>query len=193
MTDMTITLPSREERRARQARLWHGAAGIKPAKREVSYFIPNTPFGVSKVRDVAARPRPETVPVLPKYPKTFEDERAWAIVICGFEIPITAATTISVERIQQAVAENFNVERADILSSRRTKDVVLPRHVAMYLARKLTLKSLPEIGRRFGGRDHTTQIAAQRKIARMMLQDAAFDRRVREIAKQLGGCIEKAS
>jgi len=187
MTDMTITLPSREERRARQARLWHGAAGIKPAKREVSYFIPNTPFGVSKVRDVAARPRPETVPVLPKYPKTFEDERAWAIVICGFEIPITAATTISVERIQQAVAENFNVERADILSSRRTKDVVLPRHVAMYLARKLTLKSLPEIGRRFGGRDHSTLVNAIRKIERRLKADSAFSEMVLSIKQKLGG------
>lgn len=190
---MIVELPSREERRARQARLWHGAGAIKPAQRETtSYFIPNTPFGVAKVREGDAEPKPVPAPARPKYPKTFEDERAWAIVICGFEIPITAATTISVERIQQAVAENFNVERADILSSRRTKDVVLPRHVAMYLARKLTLKSLPEIGRRFGGRDHTTQIAAQRKIARMMLDDEAFDRRVREIAKQLGGEIEKA-
>lgn len=190
---MIVELPSREERKARQARLWHGAGAIKPAQREtISYFIPNTPFGVAKVREGDAEPKPVPAPARPKYPKTFEDERAWAIAICGFEVPAPTTPAISVERIQQAVAEHFGVDRSDILSSRRTKDVVLPRHVAMYLARKLTLKSLPEIGRRFGGRDHTTQIAAQRKIARLMLQDEAFDCRVREIAKQLGGEIEKA-
>lgn len=188
MTDMTITLPSREERRARQARLWHGAAGIKPAKREASYFIPNTPFGVSKARDVVAKPRP--MPVRQKYPKSFEDERAWAIVVCGFESPIAAATTISVERIQQAVAEHFGVERSDILSARRTREVVRPRQVAMYLSKKLTLKSLPELGRRFGGRDHTTVLHGARKIERLIKSDAVIFNLVNIIAKQLGGSLE---
>jgi hypothetical protein len=63
---------------------------------------------------------------------------------------------ISVKDIQIAVAEHFDVGVHDLLSHRRTWDLVLPRHVAMYLTKKLTLRSLPEIGRLFGRRDHTT-------------------------------------
>ena len=71
---------------------------------------------------------------------------------------------VKIEDIQKLVATHFNVSRADILSSRRTATVVLPRQIAMYLSKNLTLRSLPEIGRRFGGRDHTTVLHAVRKI-----------------------------
>ena len=63
---------------------------------------------------------------------------------------------VKIEDIQKLVATHFNVSRADILSSRRTANVVRPRQIAMYLSKTMTLRSLPEIGRRFGGRDHTT-------------------------------------
>jgi chromosomal replication initiator protein len=71
---------------------------------------------------------------------------------------------VRIEDIQRVVARQYNVSRADLLSSRRTANVVRPRQVAMYLAKVLTLRSLPEIGRRFGGRDHTTVLHAVRKI-----------------------------
>ena len=71
---------------------------------------------------------------------------------------------IKIEDIQKLVASHFNVSRADILSSRRTATVVRPRQIAMYLSKLLTPRSLPEIGRRFGGRDHTTVLHAVRKI-----------------------------
>ncbi len=71
---------------------------------------------------------------------------------------------VKIEEIQKLVATHYNVSRADILSSRRTATVVLPRQIAMYLSKALTLRSLPEIGRRFGGRDHTTVLHAVRKI-----------------------------
>jgi chromosomal replication initiator protein len=71
---------------------------------------------------------------------------------------------VKIEDIQKLVASHYNVSRADILSSRRTANVVRPRQIAMYLAKMLTLRSLPEIGRRFGGRDHTTVLHAVRKI-----------------------------
>ena len=71
---------------------------------------------------------------------------------------------VKIEDIQKLVACHFNVSRADLLSSRRTAVVVKPRQIAMYLAKILTLRSLPEIGRRFGGRDHTTVLHAVRKI-----------------------------
>ena len=71
---------------------------------------------------------------------------------------------VKIEDIQKLVASHYNVSRADILSSRRTATVVRPRQIAMYLSKALTPRSLPEIGRRFGGRDHTTVLHAVRKI-----------------------------
>jgi chromosomal replication initiator protein len=81
---------------------------------------------------------------------------------------------VKIEDIQRMVARHFNVSRADMLSSRRTANVVRPRQIAMYLAKMLTLRSLPEIGRRFGGRDHTTVLHAVRKIESLAEKDQAL-------------------
>jgi chromosomal replication initiator protein len=81
---------------------------------------------------------------------------------------------VRIEDIQRVVARQYNVSRADLLSSRRTANVVRPRQVAMYLAKLLTLRSLPEIGRRFGGRDHTTVLHAVRKIETLAGNDSVF-------------------
>ncbi len=81
---------------------------------------------------------------------------------------------VKIEDIQKLVASHYNVSRADILSSRRTANVVRPRQIAMYLAKTLTPRSLPEIGRRFGGRDHTTVLHAVRKIEALAGKDGAF-------------------
>jgi chromosomal replication initiator protein len=78
---------------------------------------------------------------------------------------------VKIEDIQKLVASHYSVSRADILSSRRTAAVVKPRQVAMFLAKMLTLRSLPEIGRRFGGRDHTTVLHAVRKIEALLQID----------------------
>src|SRR5208283_5451179 len=78
---------------------------------------------------------------------------------------------VKIDDIQKLVASHFNVSRAEILSSRRTANVVRPRQIAMYLAKTLTLRSLPEIGRRFGGRDHTTVLHAVRKIEELVSKD----------------------
>ena len=78
---------------------------------------------------------------------------------------------VKIEEIQRTVARQYNVSRSDLLSSRRTANVVRPRQIAMYLAKTLTLRSLPEIGRRFGGRDHTTVLHAVRKIESLVGND----------------------
>ncbi len=78
---------------------------------------------------------------------------------------------IRVEDILKVVSKHYGVTRADLLSSRRTANVVRPRQIAMYLAKVLTLRSLPEIGRRFGGRDHTTVLHAVRKIEGLVQGD----------------------
>ncbi|MBV8824162.1 MAG: chromosomal replication initiator protein DnaA, partial [Hyphomicrobiales bacterium] len=91
---------------------------------------------------------------------------------------------VKIEDIQRMVARQYNVSRADLLSSRRTANVVRPRQIAMYLAKTLTLRSLPEIGRRFGGRDHTTVLHAVRKIETLATSDSALAEEI-ELLKRL--------
>ncbi len=81
---------------------------------------------------------------------------------------------VKIDDIQKLVASHYNISRADILSSRRTANVVRPRQIAMYLSKVLTLRSLPEIGRRFGGRDHTTVLHAVRKIEDLAAKDKSL-------------------
>ena len=78
---------------------------------------------------------------------------------------------VRIEDIQRVVAQHFNVPRNEMLSNRRTRTVVRPRQIAMYLSKIMTPRSLPEIGRRFGGRDHTTVLHAVRKVEQMKTAD----------------------
>jgi chromosomal replication initiator protein len=81
---------------------------------------------------------------------------------------------ISIDDIQKQVAAHFNIRLADMYSARRARSVARPRQVAMYLAKQLTSRSLPEIGRKFGGRDHTTVMHAVRKVEELRASDASF-------------------
>jgi chromosomal replication initiator protein len=92
---------------------------------------------------------------------------------------------VKIEDIQKLVATHFNVSRADILSSRRTANVVRPRQIAMYLSKTMTLRSLPEIGRRFGGRDHTTVLHAVRKIEGLVSTDNALSEELESFKRLL--------
>lgn len=92
---------------------------------------------------------------------------------------------VKIEDIQRVVARQYNVSRSDLLSSRRTANVVRPRQVAMYLAKTLTLRSLPEIGRRFGGRDHTTVLHAVRKIEGLVGHDTSLADEIELLKRQL--------
>lgn len=91
---------------------------------------------------------------------------------------------VRIEDIQRVVARHYNVSKADLLSSRRTRTIVRPRQIAMYLAKVLTPRSLPEIGRRFGGRDHTTVLHAVRKIEGMIEGDKTLAEEI-ELLKRL--------
>jgi len=92
---------------------------------------------------------------------------------------------VRIEDIQKLVATHYSVSRADILSSRRTANVVRPRQIAMYLAKVLTLRSLPEIGRRFGGRDHTTVLHAVRKIESLSHSDTGLSEEIELLKRML--------
>src|SRR3989338_3774649 len=89
--------------------------------------------------------------------------------------------TINPDTIQKAVANRFNISLADLKTSRLSKNIVLPRQLAMYLVRQLTTLSLPEIGEAFGGKDHTTVLHSWKKIDRGLKQDLNLRNIVEEL------------
>ena len=93
---------------------------------------------------------------------------------------------VTVEEIQKVVADHFNLRLADMLSSRKERAIARPRQVAMYLVKRLTNRSLPEIGRRFGGRDHTTVMHGVRKIEELKAKDPALAEDVETLEHLLG-------
>ncbi len=93
----------------------------------------------------------------------------------------------TIEEIQRKVAESYNVRLADLLSPRRSQAVARPRQVAMYLSKVLTAKSLPEIGRKFGGRDHTTVMHAVKRIEELREVDDELDEEVEVLKRLLEG------
>ncbi|SAK40791.1 chromosomal replication initiation protein [Caballeronia fortuita] len=94
---------------------------------------------------------------------------------------------ISVENIQKTVADFYNIKVADMYSKKRPANIARPRQIAMYLAKELTQKSLPEIGELFGGRDHTTVLHAVRKIAAERGTDAQLNHELHVLEQTLKG------
>jgi chromosomal replication initiator protein len=92
---------------------------------------------------------------------------------------------VTIDEIQRRVAEHFNIKMAEMTSARRARVVARPRQVAMFLAKQLTSRSLPEIGRKFGGRDHTTVMHAVRKIEELMASDRALGEDVELLRRML--------
>jgi chromosomal replication initiator protein len=91
---------------------------------------------------------------------------------CLADILRSSDRKLSIEEIQRKVAEHYNVRLSDLIGPKRLRTIARPRQVAMYLAKQLTPRSLPEIGRRFGGRDHTTIMHGVRKIEELMTTDS---------------------
>ncbi len=92
---------------------------------------------------------------------------------------------VTIEEIQKRVAEHFNIRLSEMYSSRRARAVARPRQIAMYLAKQLTARSLPEIGRKFGGRDHTTVMHAVKKVEELRSIDNGFSEDVELLRRML--------
>jgi chromosomal replication initiator protein len=92
---------------------------------------------------------------------------------------------VSIRRIQETVSERFEISLDELTSDRRSQNIVYPRQVAMYLSRELTDASLPKIGKEFGGRDHTTVMHANAKIARLIRQDRDVYNLVQELTARV--------
>lgn len=98
-----------------------------------------------------------------------------------------AQRRITIDEIQRAVCARFDVKQVDLVSERRAVTIARPRQIAMYLAKRLTTRSLPEIGRKFGNRDHSTVIHAVRRIEELRGTDAEIDGAVKALLRQLEG------
>jgi chromosomal replication initiator protein len=94
---------------------------------------------------------------------------------------------VTIDEIQRRVSDHFNIRATEMVSARRARAVARPRQIAMYLSKQLTPRSLPEIGRRFGGRDHTTVIHAVKQIEKLRASDSEIDSDVRTLLRSLEG------
>lgn len=163
--------------KAARARMW--AAGL-----------PEKP--VAK-REPEPKPEPKPVAKIDWQPATRDDVirvmRDFLEVRSGFRVGVESEPqrqrAPTVARIKTIVARFYGVTVLDMESNRRTAGVVLPRQVGMYFARQLTHNSLPEIGRRFGDRDHTTALWGCRKIEAMRLGNTEFSAQLDEIEKTI--------
>lgn len=121
-------------------------------------------------------PKPEPAPKARSYRTWFSIED---VEPAGFQPTI--------REIQVVVSAYYHISTMNIRSALRTQDIVKPRQIAMYLARELALKTMPEIGRYFGGRDHTTVLHAIRRTEALIGKDPIFAGEVAELTRRLGG------
>jgi len=106
---------------------------------------------------------------------------------CLADILRASDRKVTIEEIQRRVAEHYNIRLSDLIGPKRVRTIARPRQIAMYLAKQLTPRSLPEIGRRFGGRDHTTIMHGVRRIEELKMTDSQLSDDLQLLRRQLEG------
>ena len=106
---------------------------------------------------------------------------------CLADILRASDRKLTIEEIQRKVAEHYNIRLSDMIGPKRVRNIARPRQIAMYLSKQLTLRSLPDIGRRFGGRDHTTIMHGVRKIEELMTTDSQLSDDLQLLRRLLQG------
>jgi chromosomal replication initiator protein len=101
------------------------------------------------------------------------------------DIIVDKAKDISIEMIQKMVADHFRIKVSELKSDKRLKTIVVPRQIAIYLCRELTKASYPEIGDRFGGKDHSTIIHSVKKIEKLLPSDFELKSTIDQLRRQL--------
>ena len=172
-TPMQIELNERHKERQRRLR-W-----IVPPARVA--FVPKVAEVARPPAEVAQPPVPKDI--VPVYDPLTPQFAAAHKILEGMGIEGSA----TVKDIQRIVAGRYGVTMMDINGARRGADVILPRMIAVYLARELTGKSLPEIGRRFGGRDHTTILHSVMKIMKRIESDVQFAAEIDDLRREIPG------
>lgn len=166
---MSLLAESYERHKRFHAEIARRAALVPQKEKPKSHFIPNTPFGVAKLAPEFVKAIAATITPARNYMQEWHHCMWFYDLIGGEERPEGFPPTI--ERIQEAVASFYGVSRDDLTARYRTAKVIRPRHVAMYLCKKLTKRSYPQIAKRFGGRDHSTGVHAFQKISDQLLHD----------------------
>jgi hypothetical protein len=141
----------------------------------------------ARLARMAPRPRISAVPT-PTPATDQKPVKTWFRFIPDGTVvafPGRSSNVLRIADIQRTVAEHFKVTLLDLNSARRTGDIVRPRQIAMYLARKLTSKSLPEIGRRCGRKDHTTVLHAVTVCERILKEEEKLAPDIRELSAKL--------
>jgi chromosomal replication initiator protein len=110
-----------------------------------------------------------------------------AMALLQPNLKVSVERRVTVDEIQKLTADHFGLKQADLLSERRTRSVARPRQVAMWLCKQHTTRSYPDIGRRFGGRDHTTVLHAVKKIEELLTSDDQIARDVEALTRKLRG------
>ncbi len=108
-----------------------------------------------------------------------------AMALLQPNLKVSVERRVTVDEIQKLVSEHFGLKQADLLSERRTRSVARPRQVAMWLCKQHTTRSYPDIGRRFGGRDHTTVLHAVKKVEELLTSDDQIARDVEALTRKL--------
>lgn len=138
---------------------------------------------------LVSKPQPKTIPIIggkqvvPPSPPP-PPARDWLLIASAL-IPVPLNSTRTIKQIQVMTAAKFGLQLHDLFANRRTWDIVRPRQVAMYLACRWTKKSLPEIGRLFGGRDHTTVLHAKNAIEALRTRDPDLNAKITELEAEL--------
>jgi hypothetical protein len=176
---MEVGRPSIDE--AAQARKRGIRGTIKLLARLQEHHPDGDPYA-AKPKAVAVVKQPEPIPV-PEPPAELAVAPP-ALVAWPFE-PANPGPP-GIDKIQNAVARHYGTTRMELISGRRTAAVIRPRHVAMYLAKTLTSRSFPHIGRRFGNRDHTTIMHAAHKIGELIKTVPELAADVAAICRALG-------
>lgn len=170
--DPYLRLPFKERlhaRRARRVKLWAYPVKVDPVPAVVAPVVQAESWAERQLRIPMPKPR-------------------WFSIEADLGPVEKVRPTI--EEIQRAVCKYYGVKRDALIGERRHGPIIRPRHVAIYLVKVLTLRSLPEVGRRFGGRDHTSVLFAMRKIERQRESDEVLAQETRDIAAMVGGTLD---
>jgi len=172
--DPYLRLPFKERLHARRER----------RERIAAKAVPDRPM-VLRALSIVETPAPVIVPKDTPEACTARQLKTWFSVEKDLGPVETVRPTI--EQIQRVICRHYDVRRNDLIGERRFGPIIRPRHIAIYLAKTLTLRSLPEVGRRFGGRDHTSILSAVRKIERLVAIDPDLNAEVEELKIKIAG------
>lgn len=168
------------ERKLSQLQQRLGASGLAHPRADVLHFLAERVPG--SIRELEGAVNTLVASAGPRLGSLTLEE---AMALLQPNLKVAVERRVTVDEIQKLTADHFGLKQADLLSERRTRSVARPRQVAMWLCKQHTTRSYPDIGRRFGGRDHTTVLHAVKKIEELLTSDDQIARDVEALTRKL--------